>query len=107
MPFQTVFELLLVYGWLVKRLPPAPVWQDQPGDAAHVVFHHLRPPFIGRQGNGGLVHGDVGAHAINVKVHADTSNQAQHGIVQLYCREPVSRLDEARSAPPVRRQPTA
>src|SRR4029450_9472733 len=36
MPFQTFFELLLVYGWLVKRLPPAPVWQDQPGDAAHV-----------------------------------------------------------------------
>ena len=89
MPFQTVFELLLVYGWLVKRLPPAPVWQDQPGDAAHVVFHHLRPPFIGRQGNGGPVHGDVGAHAIDVKVHADAGNQAQHGIVELYGREPV------------------
>ena len=72
MPFQTIFELLLVYGWLVKRLPPAPVWQDQPGGAAHVVFHHLRPPFMSCQGNGGLVHGDVGTHAINVKVHADT-----------------------------------
>ena len=80
MSFQTVFELLLVYGWLVKRLPPAPVRQDQPGDAAHVVFHHLRPPFIGRQGNGGPVHGDVGAHAIDVKVHADAGNQAQHGL---------------------------
>src|SRR5678816_2604314 len=57
MPFQTVFELLLVYGGLVKRLPPAPVWQDQPSDAAYIVFHHLRPPFIGRQGNGGTVHG--------------------------------------------------
>jgi len=76
MSFQTVFELLLVYGWLVKRLPPAPVWQDQPGGAAHVVFHHLRPPFIGRQGKGSLVHGDVGAHAIDVKVHADASDQA-------------------------------
>ena len=54
MPFQTVFELLLVYGWLVKRLAPAPVWQDQPGDAAHVVFHHLpalhRPPGQWRPG---------------------------------------------------------
>src|SRR5262245_22261643 len=27
MSFQTVFELLLIYGWLIKRLPPAPVWQ--------------------------------------------------------------------------------
>src|SRR5712691_2253383 len=44
MAFQTVFELLLIYGWLVKRLASAPVWQDQPGDAAHIVFHHLRPP---------------------------------------------------------------
>src|SRR5438105_13339199 len=35
MSFQTVFELLLIYGWLVKRLPPAPVWQAQPADAAH------------------------------------------------------------------------
>src|SRR4029453_755602 len=40
MSFQTIFELLLVYAWLVKRLPPASVWQDQPGDAAHGVFHH-------------------------------------------------------------------
>src|SRR5215470_16374507 len=81
MPFQAVFELLLVYGWLIKRLPPAPVWQDQSGDAAHVVVHHLRSPFIGRQGNSGPVHGDIGAHAIDVKVHTDASNQAQHSIV--------------------------
>src|SRR5262249_41662623 len=67
MSFQTVFELLLIYGWLVKRLPPAPVWQDQPGDAAHVVLHHLRPPFIGRQSHGSTVHGDVSAHAIDIK----------------------------------------
>src|SRR5215813_6590242 len=88
MSFQTVFELLLIDGWLVKWLPPTPVRQDQSGDAAHVVFHHLRPPFIGRQSKGSPVHGDVGAHAINVKVHTDTSNQAQHGIVQVYSREP-------------------
>ena len=99
MSFQTVFELLIIYGWLVKRLPPAPVRQDQPGGAAHVVFHHLRPPFIGRQGNGGPVHGDVGTHAIDIKVHADASNQAQHGIVQLYGREPVSRRDESGTLP--------
>jgi hypothetical protein len=95
MSFQTVIELLLVYGWLVKRLPPAPVWQDQAGDAAHVVFHHLRPPLIGRQGNSGPIHGDVSAHAINAKVHADTSNQAQQGIIELDGREPMSRRAEA------------
>ena len=110
MSFQTVFELLVIYGWLVKRLPTAPVWQDQPGGAAHVVFHHLRPPFIGRQGNGGPVHGDVSPHAIDVKVHADACNQVQHGIVQLYGREPVSRLDESRALPlfclsPLRQEP--
>src|SRR5215471_14957149 len=99
MSFQTVFELLLIDGWLVKRLPPTPVRQDQASDAAHVVFHHLRPPFIGRQGNGRPVHGDVGAHAINVKVHTDASNQAQHSILKLYGREPVSRRDEAGALP--------
>jgi len=97
MPFQTVFELLIIYGWLVKRLPTATVWQDEPGDAAHIIFHHLCSPFIGRQGEGGPVHGDVSAHAIDVKVHANARNQPQHGIVQVHCREPVLRLDESRA----------
>jgi hypothetical protein len=57
-------------------LPTAPVWQDQSSGAAHVVFYHLRPPFIGRQGNGSPIHGDIGAHAVNVKVHADARDQA-------------------------------
>src|SRR5882672_5797296 len=95
MSFETVLELLLVDGWLVKRLPTAPVWQDQASDAAHVVFHHLRSPLIGRQSKRSPVHGDVGAHAVNVKVHADASNQAQQGIVELYCWEPVPRREEA------------
>jgi len=81
MPFQAVFELLVIYCGLVKRLPTATVWQDEPGDAAHIVFHHLCAPFIGRQGKGGPVHGDVSAHAIDVKVHADARNQPQQGIV--------------------------
>jgi len=81
MPFQAIFELLIVYCWLVKRLPTATVWQDEPGDAAHIIFHHLGSPFIGRQGESGPVHGDVSAHAIDVKVHANASNQPQQGIV--------------------------
>src|SRR5262249_41223202 len=74
MPLQAVFKLLIVYGWLVKRLPTATVWQDEPGNAAHIVFHHLGAPFVGRQGESGPVHGDISAHTINVKVHADASN---------------------------------